>query len=396
MSSGQAGSGHGLGSGSGSGSPPPSPSLNRGRRASLASGSFTEMFSRPAAGHPPPALNTSTSNTIPIFNPTSAAQQQQQRRRMSLTTLGLSGSPTNQQLPFTGPAPATTSTRNRRGSVSSSVLSSSPNLDQAVIEEDEGGDPDTPMTSPTSPFARRVSFGARNGIYNPTTSGSFTPMNKQRSTSFNHFKPPGTQNIRTASISGRNALVTPPASPCGNAGDSGGTTRASSASTSQNHTQNVNINRSNRSSSSSWRQIGEGFNWPEALRTRAERAPSLTGAFPGSTSPSNGHAHGHSHGHGPFASASNTSPTSSTSPSNSMASSFSSASNTNSRILPHHHRAASIATMEAMGKPPPKELLERHPSSPPLANFPQQQSKAKSRPKPDYFQEKILRADFMD
>lgn len=45
----------------------------------------------------------------------------------------------------------------RRGSESSSVMSTSPPTEQAVLEENEN---ETPMTSPTSPFARRVSFGA--------------------------------------------------------------------------------------------------------------------------------------------------------------------------------------------------------------------------------------------
>ncbi|KAL1994643.1 hypothetical protein VTN49DRAFT_2113 [Thermomyces lanuginosus] len=83
---------------------------------------------------------------------------------------------------------------------------------------------------------------------------------------------------------------------------------------------------------------GEGFNWTEALRTRAERRPSLAG--------------------GPDAS------TTSTSPPNKV------------NAQAHHQRAASIAIMEQPTREIPKQ--------------PRQQEK------PDFFQEKILRADFMD
>ncbi|KAM5434976.1 hypothetical protein McanMca71_002526 [Microsporum canis] len=134
-------------------------------------------------------------------------------------------------------------------------------------------------------------------------------------------------------------------------------------------------------------KTGEGFNWPEALRTRAERAPSLAGNF-------SMHQQGQGQGQGPqhqhqqsvSSSSANTSPSSSPS----LSSSFSSAS-----FPGKHHRSASIATMEAY-KPPPKELLERHPSSPPPPSQQMPRQQPKPRPKPDYFQEKILRADFMD
>ncbi|TPX23083.1 hypothetical protein DIZ76_014965 [Coccidioides immitis] len=207
---------------------PPSPTKPRRRRSS-----FTELFQKQGNVASP----TTGSHPRPIY--TSGSARTQQQRRMSLNTLGLSGSPT-QMSPFAAASM-------RRGSVSSSVMSTSPTMDQAVVEEAEE---ETPTTAPATPFARRVSFGA------PALRGS------------------------------------------GNA---------------------------------------EGFNWPESLRVKAERAPSL-GNFP---------------------------PTSPT--------------------LPHagmiHQRSASIAAMEA---PPPER-----------AELPKQ-SQHKSRPKPDYFQEKILRADFMD
>lgn len=86
----------------------------------------------------------------------------------------------------------------------------------------------------------------------------------------------------------------------------------------------------------------ERSNWSESLRTRAGRAPSISNILSGSpTSPP-------SHGAGP-----------------------------GSRQL-EQHRAASIAHMEM--EPPVREI----PKQPRQAN------------KPDFFQEKILRGDFMD
>lgn len=81
---------------------------------------------------------------------------------------------------------------------------------------------------------------------------------------------------------------------------------------------------------------GEGFNWSEALRTRAERAPSLGVMSP--NSPQSQHAVNMGHQN-------------------------------------HHQRAASIASMEQPAREMPKQPKQN---------------------KPDFFQEKILRGDFMD
>lgn len=168
-------------------------------------------------------------------------QQQSNQRRLSISTLGLSGSPTqtsafgNQHL--------------RRGSMSSSFGSNAANAEDAVADDPEGS---SPGATPNSPWARRVSFGAQ-----------------------------ALRDARAGSI--------------GN---------------------------------------GEGFNWSEALRSRAERAPSIGGPV----SPQNPSANRHSPNH-------------------------------------HHQRAASIASMEQ-----------------PIREIPKQPKQNK----PDFFQEKILRGDFMD
>ncbi|KAH8432561.1 uncharacterized protein LDX57_010192 [Aspergillus melleus] len=213
--------------------PPPS---GRQRRASLAS-SFTDYLSKsanPGSG--------SGSSTGPMASAVANAQSNQ-GRRLSITTLGLSGSPT--QTSSLGP-------RNfRQGSVSSSVGSNSATYEDAVTEDSENG---PPSATPSSPFARRVSFGAQ-----------------------------ALRDARAGSI--------------GN---------------------------------------GEGFNWSEALRSRAERAPSFGAISPTGPSSQNSGYGGQS---------------------------------------AHHQRAASIASMEQPARELPKQPRQN---------------------KPDFFQEKILRGDFMD
>ncbi|QQK47745.1 hypothetical protein Pdw03_5380 [Penicillium digitatum] len=178
---------------------------NRRRRGSIA-----DIFSKPS----------NPSNTH-------VANQQFNQRRLSITTLGLSGSPTQ--------ASAFGGNRNfRQGSLSSSMGSNVPIED--TLEDDQGIG-----TSPNSQFGRRVSFGAQ-----------------------------ALRDARAGSI--------------GN---------------------------------------GEGFNWSEALRSRAERAPSLGGPV------------------SPQAA----------------------------------QRAASIASMEQPSREMPRQPKQN---------------------KPDFFQEKILRGDFMD
>ena len=125
------------------GSPPPTPTSPSTRRSSFSPG---QLFGRASnagnggvAAYPTP-VSTAAAN---------AQAQTQQRRRLSISSLGLSGSPTQ--------ASAFANMRARQGSISSGV-SNSTSIDENAIEEGEGG----PLSSsPTSPFARRMSSGAR-------------------------------------------------------------------------------------------------------------------------------------------------------------------------------------------------------------------------------------------
>ncbi|KAJ9190727.1 hypothetical protein DTO164E3_8618 [Paecilomyces variotii] len=152
------------------------PSIQQ-RRGSFSPGaSLSELFARPG-------------------NSVAANAQPGQRRRMSITTLGLSGSPTQ--------ASQLAGRTARQGSLSSSVGSSS-YLDEVAVMENEN----SPPASATSPFARRFSFGAQalrdktgNGeAFNwseslrtraeraPSLGASSPPMNLDRSPAGGHHR----------------------------------------------------------------------------------------------------------------------------------------------------------------------------------------------------------------
>ncbi|KAH0562549.1 hypothetical protein GP486_002761 [Trichoglossum hirsutum] len=125
---------------------PPSPtSTSHRRRASFSPGqTFSELFART----PPSAGNATSAYPGPITTAAANAQAQN-RRRMSLTTLGLSGTSPTQTSPFRARRESTTSI----GSTSSTGTTP---LDENVIEEGDATGP-----PPSSPFVRRMSFGAR-------------------------------------------------------------------------------------------------------------------------------------------------------------------------------------------------------------------------------------------
>ncbi|KAL1959501.1 hypothetical protein VTO42DRAFT_1946 [Malbranchea cinnamomea] len=326
-------------------SPPPS---GRARRPSL-----TELFTRPGNAMPPrPNINS--------WNSTQAQAQVQVQvpsqpgRRLSLTTLGLgiTGTSPTQPSPF--------GSMRRRDSVSGSVVSTSPtnngnnhynnHNENAVLEEDEQ-ETETPVTSPAIPFARRVSFGGSvggrpgSGI-SPTTSTSPSTVSSKRRINSST----GTAVPRTSPFQFRWSASTRAVS------SSSSSSSSQSASSSSSSSYFNSYSSSNTSANS---PAGEGFNWPEALRSRAERPPSFTTP----TSPKAQFAQlapGQRH---------------------------------------QHHRSASVATME-MSSPALNDpiLAERPPPLPEQSAMQaqQQQQQQKKMTKPDYFQEKILRADFMD
>lgn len=124
-------------------SPPPTPNTTNNRRASFSPGQkLSELF-----GRSPPNGNGTSAYPGPIATAAANAQAQQ-RRRTSIASLGMGGSPTQTS--------AFTNMRNRQSSFGSGS-SPSTSINENAIEE---GDAETNI-SPTSPFARRMSFGAK-------------------------------------------------------------------------------------------------------------------------------------------------------------------------------------------------------------------------------------------
>jgi len=137
-------------------SPPlPSPGATNSRRSSFSQG-FAGLFGLHSGA--PNANASGSSNGTPAYpgHITSAAAQAQ-RRRLSLHTIGLSGSP-NQTSPF--------GTTRPRGESLSSATSAS--VDESPFEE---GDAPPGTSNPTTPFARRLSFGV-NALRDARTGGA--------------------------------------------------------------------------------------------------------------------------------------------------------------------------------------------------------------------------------
>jgi hypothetical protein len=296
----------------------------RTRRSSFAGATFADLFGsgRPSVSAPRnvPASNSGDGQQGQYPGPITNAAAQAQRRRMSLTTLGLSGSPT-------APSPFG-SMRGRRESFSSA---NSGSIDESAVEDEFAAKDQS--TTPTTPFARRMSFGARamRDIRSSTGGsggggGEGSPPQNGRSAP---PPAPSSQHARqmSASVPSSNGPIS----------SRDGKGRGLSSLPSNQSSLPASSSRTSFSIPFSNRRLtiasatGEGFNWSENLRSRAERTASIAG-------PSGGGGVG----------------------------------------LPlganNHSRAKSVATMEA-----------------PVREMPTQPRASK---KPDHFQERILKGDF--
>ncbi|KIW96634.1 uncharacterized protein Z519_02025 [Cladophialophora bantiana CBS 173.52] len=202
---------------------PPSPPLPQHRRRS----SFVDMFN-PRTNSSPSSLSSSPPSPGVPSSPTVP----QHRRGTSITALGLTTNPSN-HTPFAAFG------LQRRASVATSSMSSSPDFknsfgdEPAVLEEDDPSR--ATVHPPSSPsFARRVSFGA--------------------------------QALRDVRLGG---------SP----GAAGGGRRPSSSLFTLNE-KFENAIPSRRATSGTAKTAGEGFNWSEALRDRSKRSPSFSSGNP--------------------------------------------------------------------------------------------------------------------
>ncbi|KAM3414467.1 hypothetical protein BST61_g9631 [Cercospora zeina] len=121
----------------------------RARRSSFAGETFANLFSGGRSGGISRTTSEYNGSQQPYngAGPITSAAAQAQRRRLSLTTLGLSASP-GQASPFG-------SYNSRRDSYGTAASDS---IDESAIEEDDGK---TSYPTPATPFARRMSFGAK-------------------------------------------------------------------------------------------------------------------------------------------------------------------------------------------------------------------------------------------
>ncbi|KAF2831946.1 hypothetical protein CC86DRAFT_83609 [Ophiobolus disseminans] len=117
-----------------------SPGATDRRRASITAQTFQDLFGR----------SNSYVGQQGASGPITTAAANAQRRRLSLTTIGLGASP-GQTSPFQNP-------RARAESISSA---NSGSVDESPFEDDYAPSTSATSSNPATPFARRLSFGAR-------------------------------------------------------------------------------------------------------------------------------------------------------------------------------------------------------------------------------------------
>jgi hypothetical protein len=230
---------------------PPSPPV--GRRRSSFAGQFVDLFGRSSS-------SSTAGNAQPAAypGPITEAAAQAQRRRLSLTTLGLSGSP-NQTSPFT---PARTRTESTSSANSGSV-------DENPFEDIDIA----PSSSlPATPFGRRLSFGARalrdvrtGSVTSPNGNGGSGGGGGGGSSGNGNPRP----SVSKASTSSSTSRSTPPTAKSnhGRGLSSFSTSLMRSSSLSSKH---VTEDPSLTGASSAF-TAGQGFDFAENLRSRAER-----------------------------------------------------------------------------------------------------------------------------
>ncbi|KAF5515507.1 hypothetical protein CGCS363_v000424 [Colletotrichum siamense] len=292
----------------------PQNEMHRQRRGSVTQQAIAGLF------------RSNSTSTGAAF-PTGTADAQ--RRRLSVSTgLGLTG---------TSPTGPNAFNSLRRGSLSTNSQDS---IDENAVDEEEL--PPNARTAPTTPFTRRMSFGAqamrnlRTGGGSPGSNGNNPPASASTPASSLPITPAPTDrrgSVNSPRSVGTGVSATPPNSTSSIAAALSSARRGSSTAQASNaHRQ--------RSSSDVFSRPDQGFNWSEQLRSRAESSvqgsrPSFSFGSGLSTSPPRGMPNG------------------------------------------NHDRTKSVSDMPA----PPAQAAAMKPKAP-------------ERPKPDAFQERILKGDF--
>lgn len=236
-----------------SNSPPhASPGPTDRRRASITGQTFQDLFGRSGSYSGQQGRST-------LSGPITTAAVNAQQRRLSLTTIGLSASP-GQTSPFLS------NPRTRTESLSS-VNSGS--VDESPFEEDYAPSTSAPGSNPATPFARRLSFGAR--ALRDVRQGSGSVGNPNGRPSTHKASPPtGGRGRGLSSLS--NSL--PTSAPLLHSSSPPGRSsrRSISISSVWPHTIAENVeDYPEYEHSLTWSSTGEGYNFAENLRSRAER-----------------------------------------------------------------------------------------------------------------------------
>ena len=238
--------------------PPPSAATNR-RRSSITSQTFQELFGRNNS------IGGGQNTTSAYPGPITSAAAQAQRRRLSLTTIGLSGSP-NQTSPFSA-------VRSRAESVSSA---NSGSVDESPFEDDPGP---SASSVPNTPFARRLSFGARALRDVRTSNGNIGNSNGRPSVDKSLLPPTAKgRGLSSSSSTFPSPLPILVPTPVPAAAASSASHAPAYAHPAHLKAQSA-YNLDKHELTTLLFHTGEGFNFAENLRSRAERS-SISGANP--------------------------------------------------------------------------------------------------------------------
>lgn len=260
-------------------SPPNGPTSRR--RSSFAGQAFADLF-----GSRNRSTSISESNNSPPgpsgqfgSGPITAAAAQANQRRLSLSTIGLANSPPTSGGYF--------GNRGRGDSVSSS---NNVSVDESAVDEEPAS---AGTSQPTTPFARRVSFGARalrdvkGGGNNGTNGRVSTSTILEESDVVDGVGGGGGKQGRSSPIDvAGSAKITVPTTAKGR-----GLSSSSTKSAGRHGSVSSLVTFSPNNDVLTFRDRTEaGFNWADNMRTRAERT-SVGGANMMGTSPTTGMHH---------------------------------------------------------------------------------------------------------
>ncbi|KAF2255417.1 hypothetical protein BU26DRAFT_155781 [Trematosphaeria pertusa] len=248
-----------------SNSPPRSPGARR--RASVTGETFQGLFGgrQNSVG--------GQGGAQPYPGPITSAAVNAQRRRLSLTTLGLSGSP-SQTSPFQ-------SARPRTESLSSA---NSGSVDESPFEDDPAPSASSSSSNPATPFARRLSFGAR-ALRDVRQSNGSVGNPNGRPSIHKASSPPTTRGRGLSSSSpsfpSPLPILVPPASPSSLHSERSASLPSSDLShvLAEYYKRHPDQAFGEHELTTMLSHTGEGYNFAENLRSRAERT-SMSSAHP--------------------------------------------------------------------------------------------------------------------